>query len=242
MPNVRRAEIELPIPEDMTREEIYWWVMCHMLYPESAEIALGAFVAALIHTKFGNQDPEFLVQLPVSWVRALTILPSFDERKLIEQRAWKDGMTTGAVLSLVYAMHRSGISEPSVNKAMEILEAGKLENVHRGTKEIRKALKRMAPFAHLWAANSLLLYTDKQPNVVPGFAGLSLYLRWAATIRAFGISHQTRHGPKSTYLIDRYECVSLPERFPPDAHEEISLPLPDWIQAKLNDYRAAMKL
>ena len=156
MPSVRLAEIEFPIPEDMSKEQIYSWVISHMLYPESAEIALGAFVADHIHTKFGDQDADFLVPLPVSWVRALTLLPSFDQRMILEQRAWKDGMTSGAVLSLIYAMHRSGISEPSVNKAMEILEAGRLENVHRGTKEIRKALKRMAPFAHLWAANSLL--------------------------------------------------------------------------------------
>lgn len=242
MTNESFAEKELPLPDDLSLDRMYWWLMSQMLYPDSRKRALGAFTADLIEHEFKDRDPDFIVDIPLAWIRALIVLPSFEERVKIEKRAWKDGMTVGTVLSLVYSMHQAGVSEPSLNKAMEVLDGGGFgDTVHRGTKEIRQALKRMAPFAHLWAANAMLCYTDKSPNVVPGLDGLNLFLSWAVTIRQFGISHKTSHGPKAASLIDRSECFALPDRFTPASHEEISLPLPEWVTSILRDYRAPVR-
>lgn len=239
---VSKAETILPIPLDLSVDRTYWWLMGHMLYPDSTQLALGWFASKLINSEFREHDPEFVIDIPLAWLRALAFLPSPEERIKIERRAWKDGMTVGAVISLVFSMHRAGMNEPSLNKAIEILDSGELKNLHRGSKEIRKALRRMAPFAHLWAANSMLLYTDKQPQITPGRDGVNLFLGWASAIREFGITHQTTHGSKSKSLIDRYECVALPSHFPATNLEEISLPLPEWITTRLTAYRAAMKL
>lgn len=242
MTKASKSETVLPLPEELSIERTYWWLMSHMLYPDSSQQALGWFTAELVAHEFKEHDSDFIIDMPLAWLRALIFLPSPEEREKIERRAWKDGMTVGLVISLVYSMHKSGLAEPSINKAMEILDGGGFDNVHRGSKEIRKALKRMAPFAHLWAANSMLLYTDKNPEVAPGREGLNLYLGWASAIREFGISHKTTHGPKSASLIDRYECVALPSHFPAAKHDEISLPLPEWISSRLSAYRAAIKL
>jgi hypothetical protein len=152
-------------------------------------------------------------------------------------------MTAGTVLSLVFAMHKAGGDAPSLNKACEVIDSGQFgPQVHRGTKEIRLAWRRMAPVAHLWAANAMLCYTDRPPAVELGREGLNAFLSWALVVREFGTTYSPPNQRRRRPLLDSSVCLRLPNRFEAASVQDISLPFPAWISEILATYRAPMRL
>ncbi|MFM9437415.1 hypothetical protein ACFDR9_004502 [Janthinobacterium sp. CG_23.3] len=232
---------DFPFPAGLSMFRTYHWLMAYMHYPESPLAALAYFFTELINGEMYDLAGDDDVAVPVGWLRALCCAPSLDDRAKKDKNRFKDGMTAGWLLGLIYAMQRNNVKTPSLNKAVEILEKLKIENVHSEKTKIFAAWGLMKPVAHLWGSMVLLDTTDKPPKVTPGPDGLVEYLQWAVSLLEFGCKHIPSHTKLRTPILDRKHCLRLPEYILPKPDIDISIPIPPRILEIIDGYRPPQK-
>lgn len=216
-----------------------------MLYPTN-ECARIEFITASLCGLKKNWDEN--IQLPIGALSYLLSLPSVED---VVKRAANDAekaILAGDILDFIAQMHFAGYKEPSVNKAIYLIQ-GYLSTPARGYGKrtgssemtIRNSWEKYKSVAHLWAAFRVyqLAPKNKFTNIVKMLAGVKLdeFLAVAEHFRLFGESFKPSRIKTHGSILPKEETWRLPEDF---ALAEVNLnfgKLSTWTTNRLKTFK-----
>ena len=169
------------------------WVLAVMYFPEDEHLRRSWYTVQVVSGWLKGLKTNDQIQLDRRTLTDLMDAPAFEELKLQTVKAVKKGVVAGDVLACIYLMDRFQMSEPSINKAVHVIERfaadvryGDSTPMNKSRKKIREAFKKYKSVAHLWAASRLnraYPYADESELLIEK---LPLFLEVSAGLLEFG--------------------------------------------------------
>jgi len=215
-----------------------------MYFPSDNDLRESYICQSLCEIETSNTSNATRISTDSGTLSRLINSPSKKEMTKLSNKALKDGYIAGFILMTVYLMDYFNLKEPSINKAIHILERYSLEErFGDGTaipkeQAIKKIWKKMKPSVHLLAAKNLLdaypLYEGK--DVFRSKEHMIEFLRISATFLKFGTSFKPQR--QNNMLMKMENSFQLPDEIMKKSLElELTL-FPDGLLRLLDGYQA----
>lgn len=208
---------------NLSNDNFYNILQIHavMLYPTD-ESARDKFIIASLCGLKKNREEN--IQLPIG---ALSYLLSISSVEDVVKRAADDAekaVIAGDMLDFIAQMQFVGYQEPSVNKAIYLIQSylstavkGCRRKAGSSEKTIRQHWEKYKPVAHLWAAFRVYQLAPKSnfTNIAKTLAGVKLneFLAVAEHFRLFGESFKPSRIKSHESLLPKGETWQVPEDY-----------------------------
>jgi len=215
-----------------------------MFFPSNNDLRESYICQSLCEIETSNTADATKVYTDSGTLNRLINSPSKKEMKKLSDKAVKDGYIAGYVLLTVYLMNYFNMKEPSLNKAIHVLERYSLEErFGDGTampkeQAIKKIWKKMKPSAHFLAAKCLLnAYPTYEANdTFRSKESMIKFLQISAAFLKFGMSFKPKRQNNTIMKFD--DSFQLPDEIMKNSIElELDL-FPDGLQRLLKGYQA----
>jgi hypothetical protein len=216
-------------PDDAAR------VVALMLFPNNKELQeryftvnkVKGYLAELHKTldSYGSTSSLFnktIIELDAYSLTLLLEAPSDSEMKMLVADSTKRAIIAGDILSAIYIMYKSGIEEPSINKAIHVTqEYAKAKETKYGDgtrlpiseRYIREYWREFLPVAHFWAAfrlNQSIPYVEEKLFESDGF---DLFMRVSQGIYGFGTNYIPKRAKPKTPILNINDSWQIPSNF-----------------------------
>lgn len=184
------------------------------------------------------------IETDVKTLRLIIEAPGYADIKCLVAETTKRAIVAGDILAALYIMERYSIPEPSMNKAVFIVQEyarkatyGDGSQICRSERMIREAWQEFRSVAHFWAAFRL----NKAYPFVPDRKQFSLahfgtFLGVAAGLYEFGRAFVPFRAKEKTPLLEAQSSWALPDSIVPRQLKSHTRPL--LLEKVVRKYRA----
>jgi hypothetical protein len=222
------------------------WLQAVKLFPRDKAHRDQLFTLERVRFEALELGGDLDLKIPVSGNVLQTLLesPSYTEMMNQAQEAAKRACIAADILCAIYVMDRFSLPEPSLNKAMALVQAyaptatyGDRSKLPASLTQIRKCWEEFKPVAHLWAAtriNKVYPYTEDHNSMYTD--GFKSYLQVAQGFYHFGVSFIPKRARPREPILNAETSWTLPLSVQPkNLHSER---LPDRLIEFLKSYKA----
>lgn len=196
------------------------WVQAIMAFPQDKGLRDQYFTVHSARLAITDTDKSDAVRMSTEDMHRIINARSYDEIKALHQSSFKRGIVAGDLLGAIYLMDRLNLPEPSINKAIHMVqEFSKTETYGDGKKMLvgEQAIKTIwseyKTVGHLWAAYRMTqVFRMFPPQEIYEKKGFLILLELAAEIFRFA----TKFVPKRARPKEPIIVAEQSWRLPPE--------------------------
>lgn len=219
-----------------------------MTFPKYSQLREQSEIILRFTMEIDDFSDENNMVVTAGDLRRLARSMSEAELRKMRHQAIKRGSIAGGLLLIMYLMDLFNIKDPSMNKAIYLLQRGSKdhfygdgESLKSSEKTIRKYWKEYKPVAHLWGALELnnWYHLYDPVDLLTGKENITIFLRMSAALLDFGKDLIPSHSKSNTPLLDYLECWTLPKEIETDPYclDPEKAKFPSLLKTYLKDYK-----
>lgn len=233
------------------------WVMAVMLFPNNKELREQHFAVNRVRFELMalKEDVDCVgsmryedsrVGFDTRTIQLLLDAPSYTDIKRMADDNVKHAVVAADILSAIYLMSIFGIEEPSLNKAIHVIQQyAKLSGTRYGDgtqmfvseRYIREYWREFQPVAHLWAAQRInQSYPFIGQNEVFSYEGFPKFLEVAQGMFQFASNFVPKRAKPKEPILNQEKSWVIPLSIQPSNLE--SQRFPDGLKRFLKNYNA----
>ncbi|NWG39240.1 MAG: hypothetical protein HXY27_04635 [Hydrogenophilaceae bacterium] len=218
------------------------WLRAVMLFPNDEQLRKQCFAVEIARFHALNASESAKLQIDVETLRLLLEAPAYGSLKETVSAITKRAIVAGDLLMTLYIMHKFGLKEPSVNKAIFVCQQfahkakygdGTPMNVSERT--VKECWREFKSVAHFWAAFRLNKAYPFAPSDTEVFAHPK-FLGVASAVYQFGVTFVPYRAWAGKPVLDPKTSWRLPENIAPI--NLVSDQPPDRLLKYLKKYKA----
>jgi hypothetical protein len=225
-------------PDDRLR------VQAVMLFPNDSALRDQLLAIYRVRDEVRDLAGDQVISVSENVLKRLIEAPSYADMRIRATIAAKRAVIAADVLCVIYLMDKFTLPEPSMNKAVAVVQAyaptatyGDGSRMDTSETQIRQYWQEFKPVAHLWAAmriNKAYPFTKDHKSMYT--SDFESYLQVAQGFYRFGVSFIPKRAKSRVPIVDTGKSWTLPASIlPKSLHSEW---LPDRLIEILRNYKA----
>ena len=220
------------------------WVHAVMAYPDDKQLRDQFFAVCMEDVKLREAKTQQILPVSTETLRLILEAPGSTEFNRMNREKTKRGVVAGNILASMYLMDKFSITEPSMNKAIFVVQKfaasatyGDGSEIAKSERMVREAWSQFHSVAHLWAAvelNKAYQYAQKNEIFSPEY--FHDFLGVAASLYEFGISFVPLRAKIKRPILDPNTSWVLPDTVSPQHLKSDRSPIK--MEKILKKYRA----